>query len=134
VGSRALADLTVLVHFAFILFVVFGVLLVMRWPRLLPVHLTCALWGAYTEFTSTVCPLTPLENHFRHLAGQAGYAGGFIEHYVWSLIYPVGLTPAIQVGLGIGVVLINVTGYTLVWRRRRRAQLESIPTPRGRSP
>jgi hypothetical protein len=128
VGSRALADLTVLVHFAFILFVVFGVLLVMRWPRLLPVHLICAIWGAYTEFTSTVCPLTPLENHFRHLAGQAGYEGGFIEHYLWSLIYPVGLTPAIQAGLGVAVVLVNTCGYAVLWRRHRHARIESKPT------
>ena len=128
-GRRALV--TVLVHLAFILFVVLGVLLVMRWRGLLLLHLTCAAWGAYTEFTSTVCPLTPLENHFRRLAGQAGYEGGFIEYYLWSLIYPAGLTPAIQVGLGIGVVLINVVGYTLLWRRHRRARLESNPTPPG---
>lgn len=128
-GYRALADLTVLVHLAFIVFVVLGVLLVMRWPRLLPVHLACAVWGAYTEFTGTVCPLTPLENRFRHLAGGAGYAGGFIEHYLWPLIYPAGLTSATQLGLGIGVVAINTAGYLLLWRRHRDARLESNPTP-----
>lgn len=127
-GYRALADLTVLLHLGFILFAVLGVVLVARWPKLLPVHLVCAAWGAYTEFTSTVCPLTPLENHFRRLAGQAGYQGGFIEHYIWSLIYPAALTPAIQVGLGVAVVAVNVVGYGLLWRRRRRARLESIPS------
>lgn len=122
-----LADLTVLVHLGFIVFVVIGVLAVARWPRLLPVHLACAVWGAYTEFTSTVCPLTPLENRFRRLAGEAGYQGGFIEHYIWSLIYPAELTPAIQAGLGIVVVAVNVTGYTLLWRRWRRGRLVSRP-------
>ena len=130
-GYRALADLTVLLHLGFVLFVVFGVLLVARWPRLLPGHLACAGWGAYTEFTSTVCPLTPLENHFRHLAGEAGYEGGFIAHYLWPLIYPAGLTPTIQVGLGIGVLVLNAAGYAFLWRRRRRARLESTAPSSG---
>ena len=133
-GYRALADLTVLLHLGFIGFVVFGVVLVARWPRLLPVHLVCAAWGAYTEFTSTVCPLTPLENYFRHLAGEAGYQGGFIAHYLWPLIYPAGLTPAIQVGLGIGVVALNAAGYAFLWRRWRRARLESTAPSPGQQP
>lgn len=130
-GYRALADLTVLIHLGFIVFVVVGVALVARWPRLLPVHLVCAGWGAYSEFTSTVCPLTPLENHFRRLAGEVGYEGGFIAHYLWPLIYPAGLTPSIQVGLGIGVVALNTAGYAFLWRRRRRARLESTAPSRG---
>lgn len=120
-GYRLLANLTVLVHLGFILFVVAGGFLLLRWPRLWPAHLGCAAWGAYTEFTATVCPLTPLENHFRRLAGEAGYAGGFIEHYIWSLIYPPGLTPSIQLGLGVGVVVINLVAYVLFWFRRGRA-------------
>jgi hypothetical protein len=131
-GYRALADLTVVLHLGFIAFVVCGVFLVVRWPRLLIPHLGCVVWGAYTEFTATVCPLTPLENHFRRLAGEAGYAGGFIEHYLWPLIYPAGLTPAIQVGLGIGVLVLNAAGYTLLWRRWRRGRLESTPSSPGR--
>jgi len=132
VGYRALADLTVLVHLGFIGFVVFGVLLVACRRWLLPLHVTCAAWGAYSEFTGTICPLTPLENHFRQLAGQAGYEGGFIEHYLWPLIYPAGLTPSIQVGLGVVVVVVNAAGYALLWRRWRRARLQSNPTPSGR--
>lgn len=133
-GYRALADLTVLMHLGFIGFVVLGVVLVARWPRLLPVHLACAAWGAYTEFTSTVCPLTPLENHFRHLAGEAGYQGGFIAHYLWPLIYPAGLTPSIQVGLGVGVVALNAAGYAFLWRRWRQARLESTASSPGQQP
>jgi hypothetical protein len=133
VGYRALADLTVVLHLGFILFVVFGVLLVARWPRLLPGHLVCAAWGAYTEFTGTVCPLTPLENQFRRLAGEAGYEGGFIGHYLWPLIYPAGLTPTIQVGLGVGVLALNAAGYAFLWHRRRRARLESTPPSPGQS-
>ena len=119
-GYRLLADLTVVAHGVFVLFVVAGVLLVARWPRLLPLHLLCVVWGAYTEFTGTVCPLTPLENHFRRLAGQSGYAGGFIEHYVIPVIYPAGLTPRVQLVLGVLAVAVNVVAYALLWRRRAR--------------
>lgn len=118
-GFRLLADLTVALHAAFLLFVVGGVVLVARWPKLLVVHVLCVAWGAYTEFTFTVCPLTPLENHFRRLAGESGYAGGFIEHYVIPVIYPRGLTPGIQLGLGFLAIGINLVGYAVLWRRRR---------------
>lgn len=116
-----LADLVVLLHGAFVLFVVLGVFLVARWRRLLPIHLACAAWGAYLEFTGAICPLTPLENHFRGLAGEAGYAGGFIEHYLVPVIYPPGLTERTQIVLGIGVVVLNVTAYLVLWRRWHRA-------------
>jgi len=118
-GYRLLADLTVLLHAAFVVFVVAGVVLVAKWPRLLPLHLLCVVWGAYTEFTGTVCPLTPLENHFRRLAGQSGYTGGFIEHYLIPVIYPAGLTPRFQLALGFLAVGVNVAGYLWLWRRRR---------------
>jgi hypothetical protein len=118
VGLRLLADFIVVLHAAFVLFVVGGALLVAKWPRLLPVHLVCVVWGAWTEFTGTVCPLTPLENHLRRLAGQSGYAGGFIEHYVIPVIYPAGLTPAIQLALGVLAVGVNVVAYAILWRRR----------------
>ncbi len=117
---RLLADLTVLLHGAFVLFVVLGVLLVARWRRLLPLHLACAAWGAYVEFTGTICPLTPLENHFRHLAGETGYPGGFIQRYLVPMLYPGELTERTQVLLGIGVVAVNLVAYALLWRRWRR--------------
>lgn len=116
-----LADLVVLLHGAFVLFVVLGVFLVARWRRLLPVHLACAAWGAYVEFAGILCPLTPLENHFRRLAGEAGYSGGFIQHYVVPLLYPGELTERAQVALGFGVVVVNLTAYFILWRRWHRA-------------
>ncbi|HEY2290943.1 MAG TPA: DUF2784 domain-containing protein [Thermoanaerobaculia bacterium] len=115
---RLLAGLLVLFHLGFVLFVVLGGLLVLRWPRLAWAHLPAAAWGAWVEFSSTVCPLTPLENHLRHLGGEAGYSGGFIAHYITPVLYPAGLNPRVQVVLGVFVVLLNVGAYLLVLRRR----------------
>jgi hypothetical protein len=115
---RLLADLLVLFHVGFVLFVVLGGLAVLRWPRVAWAHLPVAAWGAWVEFSSTVCPLTPLENHLRRLGGEAGYSGGFIAHYILPVLYPAGLSPRVQVVLGIFVVLLNVAAYLLVWRRR----------------
>jgi hypothetical protein len=120
---RLLADLLVLVHFAFIVFVVAGGLLVWRWRRTAWLHVPAAVWGALIELRGWICPLTPLENHFRRLAGRAGYAGGFIEHYVFPIVYPSGLTPRVQVALGLAVVALNVAMYGwLIVRRRARVQ------------
>src|SRR5574337_273160 len=83
-----IANLLVFLHLAFVGFVVLGALLVLRWPRLAWIQLPCALWGALIEFAGWGCPLTPLENRFRQLGGQAGYAGGFIEHYLLPILYP----------------------------------------------
>jgi len=118
---RLLADLTLAVHFAFILFVVFGGLLVARWPRLAWLHVPAAVYGALIEFVGWTCPLTPLENHFRRLGGEAGYRGGFIEHYLLPLIYPERMTRAVGVVLGLGVVVLNLLLYGgIAWRARRR--------------
>lgn len=108
-----LADAVLLLHLAFILFVVLGGFLVWRWPRLAWLHLPAAAWGALIEFGDWPCPLTPLENHLRALAGEAGYAGGFIEHYLLPLIYPEALTRELQVAFGLGVVAINLAAYAL---------------------
>lgn len=114
---RFLADSVLLVHAAFVLFVVLGGLFVLRWPRLAWLHVPAALWGAAIEFAGLTCPLTPLENHWRRLAGEQGYAGGFIEHYILSALYPEGLTRGIQLVLGIIVVAINVSIYAWMIRR-----------------
>jgi hypothetical protein len=117
--ARLLADALVAVHFTFIAFVLVGGLLAARQPRWALLHLPTVAWAAWTEFTATVCPLTPWENALREAAGDAGYAGGFVEHYVVPLIYPEALTPRMQFALGIGVVALNAVVYALAWRTWR---------------
>lgn len=117
-GWRLAADALVVIHLGFILFVLFGGLLLLRWPRLLWLHLPAVAWGATVEFFHLLCPLTPWENQLRQAAGDAGYEGGFIEHYLIPLIYPAGLTPQIQLWLGGIVLLINATVYTYLLIRR----------------
>lgn len=115
-----LAVLVVLFHVAFILFVMFGGLLAVRWRRAPWLHLPAAVWGTMVELTGGVCPLTPLENRLREAAGSGTYPGSFIEHYLLGIVYPPGLTPQIQWGLGIAVAVLNVATYVWVWRRRAR--------------
>ncbi|NUO86546.1 MAG: DUF2784 domain-containing protein [Cupriavidus sp.] len=117
--AARLADLVVIAHALFIVFVVAGGLLVLRWPRAAWVHLPAAVWGVLIEWAGWICPLTPLENTLRRAAGQAGYSGGFVERYLLPLIYPAGLTPAVQLWLGLVVLGVNVAIYALWWRRRR---------------
>lgn len=114
-----LADLVLLVHAGFVAFVVLGGLPVLRRPRLAWLHLPAVAWGAGIEFAGAICPLTPLEIHLRSLAGQQGYAGGFVEHYVFALLYPEGLTRNIQLALGVLVIAINTFVYAILWRRHR---------------
>lgn len=114
---RLLADAVLLLHLAFIVFVVFGAFLVWRFPRLAWLHLPAVAWGAFVELAGYPCPLTPLENHFRRLSGAAGFGGGFVEHYLVPTIYPQDLLREGQIALGIAVIVINVVAYA--WRRRR---------------
>jgi hypothetical protein len=119
---RIAADGLVLFHLLFILFVLFGGLLVLKWRPLIWWHLPAAVWGVSVEVFHLNCPLTQWENLMHDAAGQTGYSGGFIEHYVWPVIYPAGLTPAIQLGLGSVVLAINVLVYfrlIRLWKLRR---------------
>jgi hypothetical protein len=118
--DRLLADLVVGVHFLFVLFVLLGGLLVLRWPRLAYVHLPAAVWGVLIELTGWVCPLTPLEQSLRLKAGEQGYSGSFIEHYLLPLLYPSALTRTIQIGLGALVIAVNLYVYGYLLRSRRR--------------
>jgi hypothetical protein len=131
VSAGVLADLVVVVHFAFLLFVVLGGLLLLRWPRVALAHVPAAVWGVLIEFGSWICPLTPLENHFRALAGEAGYSGGFIQHYVTAVLYPDGLTRGQQVGLGLFALAVNVAVYTWVILRRARRRRAHDGAPPG---
>jgi Protein of Unknown function (DUF2784) len=117
---RALADLVLVIHLAFVLFVVLGGLLVLRWPRLAWLHVPAAVWGVLIEYTGWICPLTPLENSLRQRGGGAGYSGGFIEHYIQSVLYPAGLTRGTQIVLGSLALLVNLTAYGVVVARRGR--------------
>jgi hypothetical protein len=117
--SRFAADGLVLFHLAFIVFVVLGGFLTWRWRRLIWVHVPCALWGAVVEFAGWICPLTPWEVALRRQAGQLGYEGGFIEHYIIPLIYPGELTLPVRVILGSLVIAVNIAAYVGYARRSR---------------
>ena len=116
--QRFAADAVVALHGAFILWAVFGCLTLLRRRGLAWAHLPALVWASYIEFTGRVCPLTPLENHFRRLAGEAGYGGGFIEHYVTRVIYPDGLTRNTELVLGVLLVAFNGAIYLIAFLRQ----------------
>jgi len=115
--ERIAADAVLLVHLAFVVFVILGGALSLRWPKLAWIHLPAVMWAALVELNGWICPLTPLEVELRRASGDAGYAGDFLEHYIVALLYPEGLTRAMQIGFGAAVVAINVVVYTIVARR-----------------
>ena len=116
-GYRLAADAVVLAHGAFILFAVLGGLLALRWRWLALLHLPAAAWAVFIEATGRICPLTPLEVSLRIAAGDAGYDGGFIEHYLIPIIYPAGLTRGVQLALAALVLAVNLAVYAAVLRR-----------------
>jgi len=115
-----LADMVLVLHGAFVAWVALGGFAVQRWPGLAWLHLPALGWGVWIEATAGLCPLTPLENALRLRAGEAGYAGSFIEHHLGALIYPAGLTAAAQWRIALGLLAFNLLLYGLAWRRRRR--------------
>lgn len=117
---RFLADATVVLHVAFVVFAVAGGLLVLRWPRVAWGHLPAAAWGAWVEFAGWICPLTPMENWLRLRGGQSVYMVSFVDQYVMPILYPSALTREIQWALGGFVLVVNACVYTVVWRRRAR--------------
>ena len=116
-----LADLTILLHTTFILFVVFGGLFVFWRRGFAWFHVPCAVWGILIEVQGWVCPLTYLENDLRAAANTSGYDGGFIDHYLMPLVYPSGLTSDTQILLGLAVLFLNAAIYTLVWRKGKHS-------------
>jgi hypothetical protein len=113
------ADLVLLLHFSFVLFVAFGGLLLIKWRRLIWLHLPAVAWGVFVEFSGWICPLTPLENWLRAQAGEATYAGDFIVRYLSSILYPDALTHEIQLILGATLLVVNLTIYGWLWRTSR---------------
>jgi hypothetical protein len=116
---RILADLLVVFHLAFAAFVVFGGFLAWKWRWAVLAHLPALAWGFWVEISGQICPLTPLENHLRYLAGQSGYQGGFLEHYLVPILYPVGLTRSDQWMLAVLLLAINLIAYGILLRPHR---------------
>ena len=113
-----LADLVLIAHLSFIVFVIFGGLIVLKWHEVMWLHIPCAIWGALIGFFGWICPLTYLENYFRQAGNADSYEGGFIQHYLVPIIYPQGLTTGMQILLGVIVIVINLIIYYFVWRYR----------------
>lgn len=133
-NPRLVADAIVVLHSAFIAFAVLGGLLVLRWPRLAWLHLPALAWGLWIELSHGVCPLTPLENQWRIRAGEAGYRGGFIDHYLLPLIYPAGLQPWHQLLLAAALAGLNLAIYRRIFSTRRRAAAGVTRDPRRPGP
>jgi Protein of Unknown function (DUF2784) len=124
---RALADAVVALHLGFVAFVVLGGFLALRWRHLALVHVPAAVWGVAVELAGWTCPLTPLENWLRGRAGDAGYGGGFVEHYLLSILYPRPFPRGLGVALGAFVLAVNAAAYGLFLARGRRAAARHPP-------
>ncbi len=120
---RLLADMVVLLHFAFVVFVILGGFWVARRRRVMPFHLAAAIWAALIEFSGWICPLTPLENQLRAKSGSDGYDSDFVAHYILPIVYPEGLTRETQIALGAVVIMINlgIYGWVLRYKSGRNA-------------
>ena len=114
------ANLTLIAHFFFILFVIFGGLLFFIFSKIIYIHLPALIWGIYIELTSSICPLTYLENWFLHRGGLTTYSGNFINKYLYKIIYPQGLSTDIQIYLGIILIVFNILVYGLILKNLYR--------------
>ncbi len=114
------ANLTLIVHFAFILFVVFGALLFFVTTKIIFIHFPALIWGSYIELTNSICPLTYLENWFLHKANLTTYSEGFIQNYLVPIVYPTNLTKDIQIFLGIALILINIVIYAFIFSKLKK--------------
>src|SRR5215204_3696224 len=129
-----LADLVVSIHLAFVVFVILGGLLVMKWPRLIRIHLAAVFWGAAIELSGWICPLTPLENWLRHKGGEENYQFDFLARYLLPMLYPQGLTRRMQIVLGALVLAVNVVIYGWVLRKRKVQRFNSATVQRPAKP
>ena len=129
-----LADLVVLVHLGFVVFVVLGGLLVMKWPGLIWFHLAAVFWGIAIELSGWICPLTPLENWLRHKGGEENYQFDFVARYLLPMLYPQGLTRGSQIVLGALALVVNVAIYRWVFRKRKVQRFNSSTVQRPAKP
>ena len=114
------ANLTLIVHFAFILFVVFGALLFFVATKIIFIHFPALIWGSYIELTNSICPLTYLENWFLHKANLTTYSEGFIQNYLVPIVYPASLTKDLQIYLGIALIVINIVFYAFIFNKLKK--------------
>ena len=114
------ANLTLIVHFAFILFVVFGALLFFASVKVIFIHIPALIWGSYIELTNSICPLTYLENWFLHKANLTTYSEGFIQNYLVPIVYPMNLTKDLQIYLGIALIVINIVFYAFIFNKLKK--------------
>ena len=118
--AKLAVDSIVVLHFVFVLFVLFGALLLLRWRKLVWLHIPAVIWGILVELNGWLCPLTPLENRLREYAGLGLYHGDFVMHYVMPVLYPANLTRLTQIVFGIVVIIVNITIYLYLYRIRPR--------------
>ena len=114
------ADLTLIIHFTFILFVIFGALLFFITKKIIFIHIPAFIWGAYIELTHSICPLTYLENWFLHKANLTTYSEGFIQNYLVPIVYPVSLTKDLQIYIGIALIVINIVIYAFIFSKLKK--------------
>lgn len=132
---KLMTDALVVFHFAFVAFVMLGGMLALRWNRIGFVHIPCVLWVIWIETSGNICPLTPLENQWRERAGLDTYQGGFVDHYIMPVLYPEDLTRNMQIGIAVGLIVLNLLSYSTIavlrYRRKQRtaAGLKDSPSP-----
>ena len=114
------ANLTLIVHFAFILFVVFGALLFFASAKIIFIHIPALIWGSYIELTNSICPLTYLENWFLNKANLTTYSEGFIQNYLVPIVYPMNLTKDLQIYLGSALIVINIVIYAIIYNKMKK--------------
>ena len=114
------ADLTLIIHFAFILFVIFGALLFFITTKIIYIHIPAFIWGSYIELTNSICPLTYLENWFLHKANLTTYSEGFIQNYIVPIVYPINLTKDLQIYIGIALIVINIVIYVFIFSKLKK--------------
>ena len=114
------ANLILIVHFIFILFVVFGALLFFVSTKIIFIHVPAVIWGSYIELTNSICPLTYLENWFLKKSNKTTYSEGFIQNYLVPIVYPMNLTKDLQIYLGIALIVVNIIIYVFIFNKLKK--------------